>query len=898
MLFTISCLIYQSLGQLKSKTLYTMDNSDHQSCTVTASTDITFMSCNQNAYAYKTSTLLLGDPIETNKTQLNLTNPNLPVSSVRTNNEINKFGSITYFNQSNYKAYRVQLASSGSISLEELFTIDSRVIGNINQVDDILITRDMIIVKFTNSTFYSYNRPQQTTPLTLSTPRAARISYTSVQQLNWQFIQVDTLMQDFYLYSSPNFVTQENRLYQHLIQPRYTNGLVTDVAITQINNFNLKDLQMTAIEFTSGLIAIGCPSCNSYVGRVEIYERNSFTLIRTVYGSSSADNNQMGQVLKAIEYSDNQLTFYIGSSSSGSQTSRQFYLNALQFQKFYTPTSNTTLGFQLISQTVRNIVNLPQNGIFLGMIGNIMILKYMGNKGIFSVLSCSKSNYLTQDNTCQSCPSSDIPFQLSIQAATCSNCATVWYSQRKSQSTTYQDALYDGLCQNFDPKTLPDYYNYTNGNGTGNNGTDNNQTDGGGTKNNNSSSDSSGLPGGAIAGIVIGILALVIILAIGGYCYYKKKRTESDSKEVIEKRQQKQKDKIEKAAAVNNKAGAKNQAQKDKEKERIEEQNKRIQKKMEKELQDKIKADKEIEKKKAAMELEKKKASELEKKKQEAKSAAVSSGKQNKPEGPGDIESQIYSNSKFKSPLDTSNKKFEGNSGIPTGIRPNGEVNDPNDIDVEFSSQSDDFDEADDASEISQERNQPDRINNIQNKQQQPQQQSANVYLSQNAVKSQPQAQQKEQQPSNNHNRNKSEANVVQSAQNSARPVVNQLNPAQIRSTGPSTAANSSQKQNEVKPNQNLISAFNSKQTGKNDLKDSHRNPSESSFSSSDGSRGKLEEKKHMTQPSTDDKSKPLSNPPTVVNQSNINQRKQFKDESAEIIEDDDDSFTDSDDDN
>ena len=48
---------------------------------------------------------------------------------------------------------------------------------------------------------------------------------------------------------------------------------------------------------------------------------------------------------------------------------------------------------------------------------------------------------------------------------------------------------------------------------------------------------------------------------------------------------------------------------------------------MEKELQDKIKADKEIEKKKAAMELEKKKTSELEKKKQEAKSAAVSSGK-------------------------------------------------------------------------------------------------------------------------------------------------------------------------------------------------------------------------------------------------------------------------------
>lgn len=69
------------------------------------------MSCNQNAYVYKSVDLLNGDATKTNQSQFNITLTTLPLSSVRNNNEINKQGSITYFNQNNNKAYRVSLSS-------------------------------------------------------------------------------------------------------------------------------------------------------------------------------------------------------------------------------------------------------------------------------------------------------------------------------------------------------------------------------------------------------------------------------------------------------------------------------------------------------------------------------------------------------------------------------------------------------------------------------------------------------------------------------------------------------------------------------------------------------------------------------------------------------------------
>lgn len=54
---------------------------------------------------------------------------------------------------------------------------------------------------------------------------------------------------------------------------------------------------MTTIKFTTSIVAIGCPTCNSYSGRVELYERaailnGNLNLIRSVTGGG--DNLQMG----------------------------------------------------------------------------------------------------------------------------------------------------------------------------------------------------------------------------------------------------------------------------------------------------------------------------------------------------------------------------------------------------------------------------------------------------------------------------------------------------------------------------------------------------------------------------------------------------------------------------
>lgn len=88
----------------------------------------------------------------------------------------------------------------------------------------------------------------------------------------------------------------------------------------------------------------------------------------------------------------------------------------------------------------------------------------------------------------------------------------------RDKANTYYQALTVNFCKNFDPKTLPDYWDWVGGGGNNSNNTNNTDTP---SKGNTTQSDSSDVNAGAIAaGIIVPIV--VIAGAIGGYCYYKK----------------------------------------------------------------------------------------------------------------------------------------------------------------------------------------------------------------------------------------------------------------------------------------------------------------------------------------------------------------------------------------
>lgn len=148
-------------------------------------------------------------------------------------------------------------------------------------------------------------------------------------------------------------------------------------------------------------------------------------------------------------------------------------------------------------------------------------------------------------------------------------------------SSSYANAIYDTKCRSFDPKTLPDYNNITNGGGNGgnnNNGTNNNGTDGGNTGK-KPEGESDGLGAGGIAGIVIALIIIIAIAGIVGYCIWKKKKNEQlGEAEVRKKREEKQAKKDQEASAGGKKSQDKNNDKIEKERKKQENFNKIINK--------------------------------------------------------------------------------------------------------------------------------------------------------------------------------------------------------------------------------------------------------------------------------------------------------------------------------
>ncbi|CDW79343.1 UNKNOWN [Stylonychia lemnae] len=485
--------------------------------------------------------------------------------AVRPSAEASFIGSITYMVDNN--VFRASKTSTG-MSVTQIFSIDKQSIGQ-NSINDILVHRDYAVVKFSNDTFYIFLRTSQNN-IMLSRAQTSFISLPSVQTLSYTFASDPSNSSNYILYASPGFTTRDNLVYQHVLTPKYSNGVAISVNINLTSTINIKDFVIQTYKVTSNLIVLGCIFCNNQIGKVNFYERQTFTLINSLNGNSN--NIQFGSMLEGFE-KGKQTTFYIGSNSAGQIAARLYYLSSVQLFRGV----NGSYSSQVEIQNVRSIAAAPQNGMIIGFYQNTLILKYFANKNLYSIQSCDFTQYF-QDNSqqCVPCQESNT-FQLAIQNTKCNNCSDVWYSKAKNQSNDYQQAMFSQQCSSFDPTKLFDYDKYAN------------ESNGGtiivdppaGNSSNGTSSDQNVVI--IVIAIVIPIVLIIVIILIVYFCCKKCKQ-----KKEQEQIQNKNKKKEEQKNMKINESG-KGGANASKRNNRAVEQSQRIQKKMDRELYNSVK---------------------------------------------------------------------------------------------------------------------------------------------------------------------------------------------------------------------------------------------------------------------------------------------------------------------
>lgn len=126
---------------------------------------------------------------------------------------------------------------------------------------------------------------------------------------------------------------------------------------------SLGGLQVSALAASDGMIVVGCSACNMYKGLIQVYNK-TMKLVATFNGT--ALNQQLGSSLQALTQSSTFDSFYVGSSSSGSLSTRYYYFNLIRAVK----APNQTLALNFTVQALKNLTSPPQSGLYLGSYNN------------------------------------------------------------------------------------------------------------------------------------------------------------------------------------------------------------------------------------------------------------------------------------------------------------------------------------------------------------------------------------------------------------------------------------------------------------------------------------------------------------------------------------------------
>jgi len=133
------------------------------------------------------------------------------------------------------------------------------------------------------------------------------------------------------------------------------------------------------------LVVLGCPSCDSYGGRVTILNRTNMEELFSHVGSIDSDNHFIGAEIEIVSFANYSIIVF-SSQSHAPLNSRDFYINYIQAVK-----DPLTLQYEI--KIAHKAVNQPaatsfKTGISVGTYGQFVIFKYISQYEIVQFLGC------------------------------------------------------------------------------------------------------------------------------------------------------------------------------------------------------------------------------------------------------------------------------------------------------------------------------------------------------------------------------------------------------------------------------------------------------------------------------------------------------------------------------
>jgi hypothetical protein len=68
-------------------------------------------------------------------------------------------------------------------------------------------------------------------------------------------------------------------MFVYQVSPVYANNIIADVTFKSLSSYNFQTAIISSIAISQDFIAIGCNECNTYKGKVDVYDKKTFTKI-------------------------------------------------------------------------------------------------------------------------------------------------------------------------------------------------------------------------------------------------------------------------------------------------------------------------------------------------------------------------------------------------------------------------------------------------------------------------------------------------------------------------------------------------------------------------------------------------------------------------------------------
>lgn len=195
---------------------------------------------------------------------------------------------------------------------------------------DLVVTTNLTFVRYDNLTIVAYFRPSTLGSIATAAPSGSlSLNVAALSPLTFYDIEPST--NNLNLFVIANSYASNQLTQYRATQVFNSQGQLIDVTFKSLQTLSLST-QIAALAASTNYVILGCSVCNSMLGQVNVYNRTAISqMVASVSGVSG--NQNLGLDVQAIALSSNFDTFYVGSSSGGSQNTKLSYVNFLNMVK-------------------------------------------------------------------------------------------------------------------------------------------------------------------------------------------------------------------------------------------------------------------------------------------------------------------------------------------------------------------------------------------------------------------------------------------------------------------------------------------------------------------------------------------------------------------------------------